>query len=105
MSGNGVHLFYRIDLPADDGGLVERALQTLAARFNGDGVKISGYGDTTDSVNVKSTFKNFAPRTGVSWRLTNDTVLRAGYGASTIPFPDNRYAFNYPHPNAREVIP
>ncbi len=22
--------------------------------------------------------------------------MRAGYGASTIPFPDNRYAFNYP---------
>ena len=59
-------------------------------------LRVSGYGDTTDSVNVKSTFKNFAPRTGVSWRLTNDTVLRAGYGASTIPFPDNRYAFNYP---------
>ena len=35
-------------------------------------------------------------RTGVSWRLNNETVLRAGYGGSTIPFPDNRYAFNYP---------
>ena len=23
-------------------------------------------------------------------------VVRAGYGASTIPFPDNRYAFNFP---------
>ena len=59
-------------------------------------LRVSGYGDTSDSVNVKSTFRNFAPRTGVSWRLTHDTVLRAGYGASTIPFPDNRYAFNYP---------
>jgi hypothetical protein len=47
-------------------------------------------------VNVKSTFSNFSPRTGISWRLTDQTVLRAGYGASTIPFPDNRYAFNYP---------
>ena len=27
---------------------------------------------------------------------TSKTVVRAGYGASTIPFPDNRYAFNYP---------
>jgi nucleotide-binding universal stress UspA family protein len=33
-SGNGYHLLYRIDLPADDGGLVERVLTTLAARFN-----------------------------------------------------------------------
>jgi Carboxypeptidase regulatory-like domain len=56
----------------------------------------SGYGNTSDSVNVKNTFSNFNPRTGVSWRLNNETVVRAGYGASTIPFPDNRYAFNYP---------
>jgi hypothetical protein len=59
-------------------------------------LRVSGYGDTSDSVGVKSTFTNFNPRTGVSWRLNNDTVIRAGYGASTIPFPDNRYAFNSP---------
>jgi len=59
-------------------------------------LRVSGYGDTSDSVGVESTYTNFAPRTGISWRLTKDTVLRAGYGASTIPFPDNRYAFNYP---------
>jgi hypothetical protein len=41
-------------------------------------------------------FTNFSPRTGVSWRLSDKNVVRAGYGASTIPFPDNRYAFNYP---------
>ena len=57
---------------------------------------VSGYGDTSDAVNVDSTWTNFAPRTGVSWRLNETTVVRAGYGASTIPFPDNRYAFNYP---------
>jgi hypothetical protein len=45
---------------------------------------------------VKSYYKNFNPRTGVSWRLNPATVVRAGYGASTIPFPDNRYAFAYP---------
>jgi putative DNA primase/helicase len=33
-SGNGVHLLYRIDLPADDGGLVERVLKALAGMFN-----------------------------------------------------------------------
>ena len=49
-----------------------------------------------NALNVKKNFKNFAPRTGVSWRLNQQTVVRAGYGASTIPFPDNRYAFNYP---------
>jgi Carboxypeptidase regulatory-like domain len=59
-------------------------------------LRVSGYGNTSDSVDVKSTFSNFNPRTGVSWRLNEMTVVRAGYGASTIPFPDNRYAFNYP---------
>jgi hypothetical protein len=33
-SGNGYHLLYRVDLPADDGGLTERALKSLAARFD-----------------------------------------------------------------------
>lgn len=33
-SGNGAHLLYRVDLPADDGGLVEQALAALAFRFS-----------------------------------------------------------------------
>jgi hypothetical protein len=39
-SGNGYHLFYRIDLPADDGGLVERILRALATRFDNPHVKV-----------------------------------------------------------------
>jgi putative DNA primase/helicase len=39
-SGNGYHLLYRIDLPGDDGGLVKNVLEALAARFDGDAVKI-----------------------------------------------------------------
>jgi hypothetical protein len=59
-------------------------------------MRVAGYGDMNNALNVKKTFTNFAPRTGVSWRLNDKSVVRAGYGASTIPFPDNRYAFNYP---------
>jgi hypothetical protein len=59
-------------------------------------IRVAGYGDVTDAVNVKRTFRNFNPRTGLSWRLNDKSVVRAGYGSSTIPFPDNRYAFNYP---------
>lgn len=33
MSGNGHHLLYRVDLPADDGGLLKRVLASLSARF------------------------------------------------------------------------
>jgi hypothetical protein len=39
-SGNGWHLLYRIDLPADDGGLVARALKALSARFSDEAVDI-----------------------------------------------------------------
>ena len=59
-------------------------------------IRVAGYGDLDNALNVKKNFKNFSPRTGVSWRLNQLSVVRAGYGASTIPFPDNRYAFNYP---------
>jgi hypothetical protein len=33
-SGNGCHLVYRVDLPADDGGLAARVLKALDARFS-----------------------------------------------------------------------
>ena len=59
-------------------------------------IRVAGYGDQDNALNVKNTWTNLAPRTGVSWRLNEKNVVRAGYGASTIPFPDNRYAFNYP---------
>jgi hypothetical protein len=39
-SGNGFHLYYRVDLPADDGGLVERVLKELSQRFSTADTKI-----------------------------------------------------------------
>jgi hypothetical protein len=57
---------------------------------------VSGYGDIPDDLGVKGTWRNFNPRTGLSYRLTDKQVVRAGYGVSTIPFPDNTYAFNFP---------
>ena len=39
-SGNGGHLLYRIDLPRDDGGLVERTLKSLAKQFDNESVSI-----------------------------------------------------------------
>jgi len=59
-------------------------------------LQVAGFGGTTNAINVQNYYKNLAPRTGVSWRLNEHTVVRAGYGASAIPFPDNRFAFNYP---------
>jgi len=39
-SGNGGHLLYRVDLPVDDGGLLQRCLLALAAQFSDDAVKV-----------------------------------------------------------------
>lgn len=39
-SGNGCHLLYRVDLPADDGGMVKAVLKALAALFDDDEVSI-----------------------------------------------------------------
>ena len=39
-SGNGYHLNYAVDLPADDGGLVERFLQSLSAKYSTPAVKV-----------------------------------------------------------------
>lgn len=39
-SGNGWHLLFQIDLPADDDELVHRVLQALAQRFDDDSVSI-----------------------------------------------------------------
>jgi len=39
-SGNGAHLLYRIDLPAEAGGLVQRCLTALAQRFDDGAVHI-----------------------------------------------------------------
>jgi hypothetical protein len=57
---------------------------------------VSGYGSIKDDFGAKKDFNNFGPRLGASYRLDDKTVIRSGFGASTTPFPDNRYAFNYP---------
>jgi Carboxypeptidase regulatory-like domain/TonB dependent receptor len=37
-----------------------------------------------------------APRFGLAYRLTEQTVLRGAFGISYAPFTNNQYAFNYP---------
>lgn len=56
MSGNGYHLLYRIELPGSDGGLVERVLRSIAARFDDDKVKIdTGVGNSARICKVVGT--------------------------------------------------
>jgi len=64
--------------------------------INNNTLLISGYGNVPQGVGVNSYFWNFAPRLGVAYRFNDKTVARVGFGTSIIPFPDNRYAFNFP---------
>jgi hypothetical protein len=57
---------------------------------------IAGVGNNPRDLGRKNYLKNFAPRIGVSFRLNDKTVIRSGYGISYIPYPDNRYAYNFP---------
>jgi hypothetical protein len=59
-------------------------------------VRIAGYGSVPQNIGVEKNFSNFAPRLGASYRIDEKTVLRAGFGTTIVPFPDNRYAYNFP---------
>ncbi len=59
-------------------------------------LRVAGYGNVPNNIGVRQNWKNFAPRGGVSYRITDKSVVRGGYGVSTIPFPDNGYAYNFP---------
>jgi carboxypeptidase family protein/TonB-dependent receptor-like protein len=57
---------------------------------------IAGVGSNPSDLGRKNYLANFAPRFGISYRLDEKTVVRTGYGISYIPYPDNRYAYNFP---------
>jgi hypothetical protein len=58
-------------------------------------VRVAGYGDVPESLGVKTYWKNFNPRTGMSWRVNDSNVIRAGYGVSALPWPSS-YGQDYP---------
>jgi hypothetical protein len=57
---------------------------------------IAGVGNNPSNLGMKTRYNYFAPRVGLAYRLTEKTVIRAGFGTSYTPFPDNTYAYNYP---------
>lgn len=57
---------------------------------------VAGVGNNPSNLGRKNYLTNFAPRLGISYRLNEKTVIRSGYGISYIPYPDNRYAYNFP---------
>lgn len=57
---------------------------------------IAGVGQNPSNLGMKTRYRDFAPRFGAAYRVTEKTVIRAGFGISYTPFPDNNYAYNYP---------
>ena len=53
----------------------------------------------------RETWTNFAPRLGAAYRFDDQTVLRAGFGTTIVPFPDNRYAYNFPVKQTNQFNP
>jgi hypothetical protein len=68
-------------------------------------VQITGYGNIPEAIGVESTWTNFAPRLGAAYRFDDQTVLRAGFGTTIVPFPDNRYAYNFPVKQTNQFNP
>ncbi len=59
-------------------------------------IVIAGIGGNPSNLGMQTRYGYFAPRTGFAYRVTEDTVVRGGFGISYTPFPDNVYAYNYP---------
>jgi hypothetical protein len=57
---------------------------------------LGGLGSNPSNLGMQTQYRYFAPRTGISYRISDDTVVRGGFGVSYTPFPDNTYAYNYP---------
>lgn len=57
---------------------------------------VAGVGGNPLDLGMRKNYKDFAPRVGLAYQLTSKDVVRAGYGISYMPFPDNTYAYDFP---------
>jgi outer membrane receptor protein involved in Fe transport len=81
--------FYPAATPENSGGFSNYDPTT-------NSLLIAGIGNVPKDLGIETHYKYFAPRFGAAYRLSDSTVLRAGFGISYTPFPDNNYAYNYP---------
>jgi Carboxypeptidase regulatory-like domain len=57
---------------------------------------LAGENGNPSNIGLQTSYRNVAPRLGLSYRVTPTTVVRGGFGISYVPFVDNTYAYNYP---------
>jgi len=64
---------------------------------NTNTLRLAGLGSVPRDMGVTNYYNNFGPRVGVAYRLTHESVVRAGFGISHMTFPIDIYAYwNYP---------
>jgi hypothetical protein len=61
-----------------------------------DELVVAGLDGNPSNLGMQTDYDNWAPRLGASYRLSERTVIRTGFGVSYVPFVDNTYAYNYP---------
>jgi hypothetical protein len=81
--------FYPPATPAKSGGFSNYSPSTHS-------LVIAGVGSNPSNLGLDTRYTYFAPRVGFAYRVTEQTVVRGGFGISYTPFEDNTYAYNYP---------
>jgi hypothetical protein len=66
---------------------------------------IAGVGGNPLNAGRHTNYRDFAPRIGLAYRLTDKTVFRGGFGISYFPYPDNTYAYNFPVKQNNSYLP
>lgn len=60
---------------------------------NTNSLKVGGYGDIPNNLGIKGNSLGFAPRFGASYRMSEKTVIRAGFGVSYLFRDTSQYNF------------
>ncbi len=68
------------------------------SNYDGDNntLVIAGVGLNPPDLGMQKRYRDFAPRLGLAYRISDKDVIRAGFGISYEPFADNTYAYNFP---------
>jgi Carboxypeptidase regulatory-like domain len=59
-------------------------------------LQLAGIGSIPRNMGMQPDYKNWGPRLGVAYRITPNSVVRAGFGMSTLAWNIDLFAYNYP---------
>ncbi|MGC2400528.1 MAG: carboxypeptidase regulatory-like domain-containing protein [Acidobacteriaceae bacterium] len=59
-------------------------------------LELAGIGVVPRNMGLQPDYTNFGPRLGLDYRISSNSVVRAGFGISTLPWNIDLFAYNYP---------